>query len=81
MEKANKTLRQAQGAERSRSITKEMTIAEATEKFPKVAPILMGFGFHCAGCPAAQSETIEDLAKNNQMDLKKLLASLNEAIK
>ena len=62
-------------------ITKEMTIAEAVEKFPKLAPILMGFGFHCMGCPAAQSETIEDLARNNQMDLKKFLDDLNKAIR
>lgn len=62
-------------------ITKEMTIAEVVEQFPKAAPILMGFGFHCAGCPAAQSETIEDLAKNNQLDLQELLESLNKAVK
>jgi len=64
-----------------KKITKEMTIAEVVERFPEANPILFGFGFHCTGCPAAQSETIEDLARNNQMDLKKLLASLNEAIK
>lgn len=57
-----------------------MTIAEAVEKFPKAGSILMGFGFHCAGCPAAQSETIEDLAKNSQMDLEKFLEDLNKAI-
>ena len=66
---------------KNQKITKEMTIAEAVEKFPKLAPILMGFGFHCAGCPAAQSETIEELAQNNQMDLKKFLDDLNKAIK
>jgi len=62
-------------------ITKEMAIAEVIEKYPKAAPILMGFGFHCVGCPMAQSETIEQLAKSNQIDLKKLLDSLNEAVK
>lgn len=81
MENKPKTLRQAQGAERSRSITKEMTVAEVVGKYPQAVPILFGYGFHCAGCPAAKDETIEDLAKINQMDLKKLLASLNEAIK
>lgn len=58
-----------------------MTIAEVVENFPKAAPILMGYGFHCAGCPAAKEETIEDLAKNNQMDLEKFLDDLNKAIK
>ena len=54
-------------------VTKEMAIAEVIEKYPKAAPILMGFGFHCVGCPMAKSETIEQLAKSNQIDLKKLL--------
>jgi len=64
-----------------KKITKEMTIAQVTENFPEAAPILMGYGFHCAGCPAAQSETIEDLARNNQMELEKFLKDLNKAIK
>lgn len=67
--------------EKVKKITKEMTVAQVVEQFPRVAPILVGYGFHCAGCPAAQSETVEDLAKNNQLDLKKLLDSLNEGIK
>ena len=67
--------------EKANKITKEMTIAEVVEKYPKAALILMGFGLHCAGCPGAQSETIGEMAANYQMDLKKLLASLNEAIK
>ena len=44
--------------EKVQKITKEMTIAEVVEKYPKAASILMGFGLHCAGCPGAQSETI-----------------------
>jgi len=66
---------------KTRDIIKEMTIAQVVEQHPKAVSILMGFGFHCIGCPMAQSETIEDLAKNNQVDLKKLLDSLNEATK
>lgn len=58
-----------------------MTIAEVLENFPTAAAILMGFGHQCAGCPAAQSETIEDLAKSNQMDLAEFLENLNKSIK
>ena len=58
-------------------ITKEMTIAEVIDKFPKAVPILMGFGLHCAGCPGAQAETIGEMAANYQMDLNELLGSLN----
>jgi len=67
--------------EKVKKITKEMTIAEVVENFPKAAPILSGFGFHCVGCPAAGEETIEDLARNNQMDLDEFLESLNKAVK
>ncbi len=66
---------------KTQKITKEMTVAEVVESFPKVAPILLGYGFHCAGCPVAKSETIEELAESNQLDLKTFLDSLNEAIK
>ncbi|MFH1423860.1 MAG: DUF1858 domain-containing protein [Candidatus Nealsonbacteria bacterium] len=62
-------------------ITKEMTIAEVIDNFPTAATILMGFGHHCTGCPAAEKETIGDLARNNQMDLAKFLKDLNNAIK
>jgi len=58
-----------------------MTIAEVVEKYPQAVPIFLGYGFHCADCPAAKDETIEDLAKINQMDLKKLLDGLNKAVK
>lgn len=67
--------------EKTKKITKEMTIAEVVEGFPKAATILMGFGHQCAGCPAAQSETVEDLARNNEMDLEQFLADLNKAVK
>jgi len=63
-----------------KKITKDMTIAQVVENFPKAAPILTGFGFHCVGCPSAQTETIEDLARNNQMNLEEFLESLNRAI-
>ena len=64
--------------EKDQEITKEMTINEVFNKYPKTAAIFMGYGLHCAGCPMAQSETIEELAKANQMDLKKLLKDLNK---
>ena len=67
--------------EKVKKITKEMTIAEVIENFPKAAAILMGFGLHCAGCPGAQSEMIGAMAANYQMDLDELLESLNKAIK
>ena len=67
--------------EKPQKITKEMTITEVLEKYPKTIAVFMNYGLHCAGCPMAQSETIEELAEANQMDLKKLLEDLNKATK
>ncbi|KKS89362.1 MAG: hypothetical protein UV65_C0034G0010 [Parcubacteria group bacterium GW2011_GWF2_43_11] len=67
--------------EKANKITKEMTIAEVVEKYPKAASILVGFGLHCAGCPGAQSETIGEMAANYQMDLDEFLKNLNKAIR
>ena len=67
--------------EKAQKITKEMTIAEVIEKYPKTASIFMIYGLHCAGCPMAQSETLEQLVQANQMDLRKLLKDLNKAAK
>jgi len=67
--------------EKNQKITKEMTINEVFKKYPKTVAIFMSYGLYCVGCPAAQSETIEELAKANQMDLKKLLESLNKVVK
>ena len=34
---------------------------------------------HCAGCPGAEMETIEQAAEGHGLDLEKLLADLNGA--
>jgi hybrid cluster-associated redox disulfide protein len=60
-------------------ITKDMAINTIVEKYPKTALVLMEYGFHCIGCPASQSETIEQGAELHQVDLKKLLEDLNKA--
>jgi len=62
-------------------VIKEMTINEIFKKYPKTVAVFMGYGLHCVGCPLAQSETIEELAQANQVDLKKLLEDLNKATK
>ena len=65
---------------KNEKITKDMTIAEVIQKHPKTNSVFLGYGHHCAGCPIAQSETIEQLASANEMDLKKLLEDLNKAL-
>ena len=50
-------------------ITKEMTIGELLNKAPEAAPILMGAGMHCLGCPASQGESIEEAALVHGIDI------------
>lgn len=76
--KNQKTAQQAQGAERGRSITKNMTISEAAKKYPKTVFVFMDYGLHCIGCPAAPDETIEEAAKVHQLNMEKLLDDLNK---
>jgi hybrid cluster-associated redox disulfide protein len=75
------TLRRAQGnTEQGRSITKEMTISEVAQKYPKTTFVFLDYGLYCVGCPVAPDETIEEAAKVHQLDLTKFLKDLNKAI-
>lgn len=62
-------------------ITKEMTIGEVIQKYPKIAFIFIDYGLHCIGCPMAVPETIEEAAKLHRIDLKKFLTDLNKVAK
>ena len=59
-------------------ITKEMTISEVAQKYPKTVSVFMSYGLHCIGCPVAQLETIEQAVELHQIDLKKILGDLNK---
>lgn len=58
-------------------ITKDMTIGELIVVKPDCAPVLMGIGMHCLGCPSSQMETIEEAAMVHGIDVNELLAKLN----
>jgi len=60
-------------------VTKEMTISEVAQKYPKTAFVFIDYGLHCIGCPVAPDETIEQAAKVHQLDLNKFLKDLNNA--
>lgn len=60
-------------------ITKEMTIGEILRKNPDVAPILMGAGMHCLGCPSAQGESLEEAALVHGIDIEMLMKNIQEA--
>lgn len=58
--------------------SKEMTIGEVLEINEDVAPVLMGFGMHCFGCPMSQAETIEEAAEVHGVDPELIIKKLEE---
>lgn len=61
-------------------ITKDMSIREAVEKYPEVAPVFIQHGMGCLGCAIASFETIEEGALAHGIDVDALLADLNAAV-
>ncbi len=57
-------------------ITKDMTIGEILASAPDVAPVLMGAGMHCLGCPASQGETLEEAAMVHGIDVDELMNAI-----
>lgn len=57
-------------------ITKEMTIGQILKIKPEVAPILMGMGMHCLGCPASQGESLEEATMVHGMNIEDLMAEI-----
>ena len=43
-------------------ITGETMIGELLQIDANLAPILMGIGMHCLGCPSSQMETVAEAA-------------------
>ena len=60
------------------TITKDMLIGALLQLDAGVAPVLMGPGMHCVGCPASQAESLEEAAFVHGIDPDALLAAVNE---
>ena len=60
------------------TISKDMIIADILGVDPGCAPILMGSGMHCIGCPSAQGESLEEACFVHGIDVDELTANLNE---
>ncbi len=62
-------------------VTKDMMIGELLSiDIEAAAPILMGIGMHCLGCPHSQMETIEEAAAVHGVDADMLVQMLNEKL-
>ena len=58
-------------------ISKDTKIGEIVENAPEKTEILLQFGMHCLGCPAAQAETLEEACEVHGIDVEELVEKLN----
>ena len=60
-------------------VTADMTIGEILEiRGEEVAPVLLGMGMHCLGCPSAQMETLLEACDVHGVDVNEILAQINK---
>lgn len=59
------------------AFTKDSVIGEVLREDPSKAAVLMEMGMGCVGCPASQSETLEEAAQVHGMDIEVLMEKLN----
>ena len=59
-------------------ITKDTLIGDVLRMDNETAPILMGYGMHCLGCPASQGETLEDACAAHGTDAEQLVNDIND---
>ena len=62
------------------TINKDTIIGDILTIAPQTAPIFMGIGMHCLGCPASRGETVEQACAVHDVDVNELLAKVNEMI-
>ena len=58
-------------------VTKEMLIGDIIRMDDGVVPILMRAGMHCAGCPSAQGETLDEAGQVHGMEVDALVEEIN----
>ena len=59
-------------------VTKDTLIGDLLRIDANVAPILLGIGMHCLGCPSSQGETIEEAAMVHGLDVDLLVDQIND---
>ena len=61
-------------------VSKDMLIGQLLMVDEGVAPILMGAGMHCLGCPSAQGESLEEACMVHGIDCDDLVSKMNEIL-
>lgn len=62
------------------TITKDTIIGDILTIAPQTAPLFMGIGMHCLGCPASRGETVEEACAVHGVDPDALLEQVNKMI-
>lgn len=60
------------------SITKDTMIGELLGIDADIAPILLGIGMHCLGCPSSQMETVGEAAMVHGYEPDELVTKIND---
>ena len=61
-------------------VTKSTMIGELLRIDENIAPLLLGIGMHCLGCPSSQMETIEEAAMVHGVDPDGLVEDINNFV-
>jgi len=59
-------------------VTKDMIIADILKLDRGTAPILLGIGMHCLGCPSSSGESLEDACAIHGVDADQIVKELND---
>ena len=59
-------------------VSKDMLIGQLLMVDEGVAPILMGAGMHCLGCPSAQGESLEEASFVHGIQVDTVVNAINE---
>lgn len=62
------------------TIDKSMLIGQLLQVDESIAPILMRAGMHCLGCPASQSESLEEACMVHGIECDVLVSQINEIL-
>ena len=61
-------------------ITKESIIGDVLDKYPATAPLFLGMGMHCLGCPASRGESIEEACMVHGFEPSAVVEAINARI-
>ena len=61
-------------------VTKETLIGEIVRNYPEAVEVLLSNGMHCLGCPASQSESLEEACMVHGIPAEQVIDAINAKI-